>query len=186
MYQKEFLEAAERASSFGLPVPPFVPKETQYLTKTDLERLRNAIKEEMGVLGEEEVFAQCLSLHMRIKPLVEDIFDCPVLYTIGWVNFENQSLFKQTEQSLKVMLETGIPGPEVSLHAWLTLPSMEILDFSLGTTISKVYGLESCKGAVLTMHPSLLTDGLMYRPMLVGEEFLIRTGAMKLLVTLGN
>lgn len=127
--------------------------------------------------------AQCLSLHIRLKSVVEQILDCDAFYTIGWVSFEKSEMFKQTEESLSEMLKRGIVGPDVNLHAWLTLPSMEILDFSLPTTYAKVNDIEEGKGSAITMHPSDLTGGMMYQPMLVGDEFLLRSGAMRFFVT---
>ena len=40
-------------------------------------------------------------------------------------------------------------------------------------------------GAALALHPSELTGGMSYHPMLIGEEFLYKIGAMKLYVDIG-
>lgn len=183
MYESNFLDAFERTTRLGLSTPNVELSDARFLTQEALSRLPFAIRDIMGELNEDDVVAQCLSLHMRLKPVIEQILDCDAFYTIGWVSFENSEMFKQTEESLSEMLKRGITGPDVNIHAWLTLPSMEILDFSLPTTYAKVNGIEEGKGSAITMHPSDLTGGMMYQPMLVGEEFLSRSGAMRFFAT---
>lgn len=183
MYESNFLDALERTRRFGLSAPSIELSDTRFLTQEALNRLPIAIRDIMGELSEEDVVAQCLSLHMRLKPVIEKILGCDAYYTIGWVSLEKSEMFKQTEESLSEMLKRGITGPSINIHAWLTLPSLEILDFSLPTTYAKVHGLEDGKGAVVSKHPSELTGGMMYQPMLVGEEFLSKSGAMRFFAT---
>ena len=183
VYESKFLEALERTKRFGLSTPNVELSDARFLTQEALSRLPFAIRDIIGELNEDDVVAQCLSLHMRLKPVIEQILGCNAFYTIGWISFKNSEMFKQTEESLFEMLESGIAGPNVNLHAWLTLPSMELLDFSLPTTYAKVNNIEEGKGGVIAMHPSDLTGGMMYQPMLVGEEFLSKSGAMRFFAT---
>ncbi|MCH8497826.1 MAG: hypothetical protein LAT63_05085 [Marinobacter sp.] len=183
MYESKFLDALERTTRFGLSTPNVELSDARFLTEEALSRLPIAICDIMGELNEEDVVAQCLSLHMRLKPVIEQILDCSAFYTIGWVSFENSEMFKQTEESMSEMLKKGITGSDVNIHAWLTLPSLEILDFSLPTTYAKANGIEEGIGGAITMHPSDLTGGMVYQPMLVGEEFLSKSGAMRFFAT---
>lgn len=183
VYESNFLEALERTTRFGLSTPSVELSDARFLTQEALSRLPFAIRDIMGELDEDDVVAQCLSLHMRLKPVIEQILGCNAFYTIGWVSFKDSEIFKQTEESLSEMLESGITGPDVNIHAWLTLPSMEVLDFSLPTTYAKVNGIEEGKGGVIAMYASDLADGMMYQPMLVGEEFLAKSGAMRFFAT---
>lgn len=129
--------------------------------------------------------AQCLSLHMRIMPLLQKYLSCPVYFTIGHISLgEDNSFFKQSESSLKNMLIEGAPGPSISLHAWLTLPIMEILDFSFPTTYAVKNKLDQGVGSVIATHPSDLSGDMMYHPMLVGYEFLQKIGAMNMYVSI--
>ena len=183
MYESNFSDALERTTRFGLSAPSVELSDTRFLTQEALSRLPIEIRDIMGELSEEDLVAQCLSLHMRLKPVIEKILDCDAYYTIGWVSSEKSEMFKQTEESLSEMLKHGITSPDINIHAWLTLPSLEIFDFSLPTTYAKVHGIEEGKGAVVSKHPSELTGGIMYHPMLVGEEFLSKSGAMRFFAT---
>jgi len=185
VYKSNFLNALERTTRFGLSTPSVELCDTRFLTQDTLRKLPLAIRDVMGELDETDIVAQCLSLHLKMKPVIQQILSCEVFYTVGWVSLQDSNMFKQTEESLFDMLKNGIPGPDVNIHAWLTLPSMEILDFSLPTTYAKVNGIKEGIGGAITMHPSDLTGGMMYQPMLVGEEFLLKTGALKLFATFG-
>ena len=65
----------------------------------------------------------------------------------------------------------------LQLHAWLTLPTMEILDFSLATTISFVENNKSLTGRLVYGFPNHFGN-VSYQPQLVGENFLERIGAI--------
>jgi hypothetical protein len=79
---------------------------------------------------------------------------------------------------LRNLLKSGIENYSLSLHAWLTLPSMEIIDFSLPTSYAVVNGYRAERGGVIANHADKLSGGMQYHPMLIGEEFLIKIGAM--------
>lgn len=183
MYKENFAEALNRTARLGLRAPPVRMTEKMYLDQETLNKLPHAMYKIMGEISVDDLVAKCLSIHLRIKPVIEEVLACEAFYTIGWVSYEKSSIFKQTEESLSAMLKNGISGPNVSLHAWLTLPSMEILDFSLPTTYAKIYGKKEGIGGAITMHPSKLTGGMMYHPMLVGDEFLLKTGAARIYAT---
>jgi hypothetical protein len=185
MYKSEFFNAVERAKQFGLNVPEITEMESRLLSDEAQAELPLIIHNTLGVLEEEEILLQCLLLNLRLKKVFSDYFKSSVYYTIGYIEIDDAPMFKQTEESLRKMLENGIEGPSINLHAWLTLPSMEILDFSISTSYGRVNGIKEMMGKALAMHPDELTGGMKYRPMLVGEEFLLQTGAMKLVVDIG-
>ena len=87
------------------------------------------------------------------------------------------NLFKIEENEIKNLLVNKVQKP-LNIHAWLTLPSMEIIDFSLPTTYCIVNKIEEGMGAAITKHYSELTLGMTYEPMLVGDEFLRKSGGL--------
>ena len=87
-------------------------------------------------------------------------------------------MFHQSEEDLERLLQNGISGNSLSIHAWLTLPTMEILDFSLPTSFAIMHGNEEEIGGLIARHADSLTGGLKYHPMLVGEDFLRKSGGL--------
>jgi len=186
MYNEKFLQAIERTCRFGLPDPKFIKLSAErFLDSETQEKLPYIIRDKLGILEEDEIVLQCLLLNMRLKEVFLEYFKVPVYYTIGYIGIDEKFMFQQTEESLEAMLKNGIEGPSISLHAWLTLPSMEILDFSISTSYGKVNGIKKMMGAALALHPSELTGGMSYHPMIIGEDFLHRIGAMRLYVDIG-
>lgn len=183
MYEQEFVEALDRTVKFGLKAPEVKTSTSMFLTQEALSKLPQAIYDEIGELNEEEVVAQCLSLHKKMLPVIEKIFKTKAYFTIGWISLPERTMYHQTEDSLREMLRNGIKGPSVSLHAWITLPSMEILDFSLPTSYARINGIKEGLYGAVTLHPSQLTGGMMYKPMLVGDDFLLKIGALKFILT---
>lgn len=186
MYETKFKEALARTRKFGLSVPSEVSlDQNRFLSEKVQDELPLIIRDNLGILDEDEIVLQCLLLNIRLKSVFSKYFNSSIYYTIGYVGIDDHFMFKQTEDSLFSMLENGITGPSVSLHAWLTLPSMEILDFSFSTSYGRVNGIKEMMGAALALHPSELTGGMSYHPMIVGEEFLQKIGAMRLYVDIG-
>ena len=185
MYEQEFINAIKRTHQFGLPIPKELKQTTKrFLTEKVQLGISDVIHKNLGELSEDDIMLQCLQLNMRLKPVFFEYFQSPVYYTIGHISLDEDSFYKQTEESLQAMLLNGVEGPSVSLHAWITLPSMEILDFSFPTTYGKLNEQKGTTGAVLALHPSNLSGGMSYHPMIIGEEFLHKIGAMKLHVAI--
>lgn len=109
-------------------------------------------------------------------------FRCPVLYTLGWIDDgSDEGLFKFDDAFIADKLRNvHMPG-NVNIHAWLTLPSMEIIDVTLATTMAIAQGRPEQGGGVVMGYADEF-KGLAYRPMLIGMDFLRRAG---LLIELG-
>lgn len=66
----------------------------------------------------------------------------------------------------------------LELHAWLTLPSREIIDLTLATTLGIVRDEPDLLGRFAFIHPDDLVDNQSYHPQLLGDAYLRRIGAM--------
>lgn len=179
MYEDDFQKALERTKRMGLPLPEVIFESTRYLTTEAMEGLNTAIFDALGPMRTEQLAGQCLAIHLQIQDIVSTALGCPVYYTIGWVELEKGSWFEHSEETLRTLMTEGLQHDRVQLHAWLTLPSMEIVDVSLMTTYALVREYPEAKGKVIATHPCDLTGGVMYKPTLVGAEFLARSGIMR-------
>lgn len=105
-----------------------------------------------------------------------------MLYTLGWIDDGTErGMFKFDDAFIADSSGTGTSQAKVNIHAWLTLPSMEIIDVTLATTMAIAQGKPEQGGGVVTGHADVF-KGFDYRPLLVGADFLRRAG---LLVELG-
>ncbi|MGA3706031.1 hypothetical protein ACI2TH_22145 [Ralstonia nicotianae] len=80
---------------------------------------------------------------------------------------------------MKAMLDAGRPTARaLELHAWLTLPSREIIDLTLSTTLGLVRNLPELVGRAAFIHPNDLVGNHSYHPQVLGEDYLRRIGVM--------
>lgn len=180
-YMEEWEAAIERTKRYDLTVPSHeIEPQAKYLTKDVHERFPYVVRDAFGDLGYDDVVAQCMSIHYRLMPVLERLLGCPVLFTIGWVDDgTTKGMFRFDEEFIQEKLERPklTPGGQANLHAWLTLPSMEVIDVALVTTIVVLKKLKEGHGGVLA-GPADEFKGFAYKPMLVGTDFLKKTGML--------
>lgn len=184
-YFDEFVEAQQRTARFNLDSPKIQEPTKRLLTPFKLAQFSNVVRDAVGELSLKEVVAQCLSIHFRLQRPLEEFFEVPIIFTIGYVYTPPTYLFRQTEDELLKQLQDGMNGPQVNLHAWLTLPSMEIIDLSLATSIAVIHRNEEGLGGVVASHADELEHGLRYHPMLLGADYLEKIGALEIFCIAG-
>lgn len=176
-YLNQWKYAIDRTRKFGLSVDVGLDDvvEDRYLSKKSIEELPYVVRRNCGNIGPEELVGQCMSIHHRLAPVISDWLKCDAVFTLGWIEYENEKLFKFDEDFIKKTLKDGHDSSQLNIHAWIALPSMEIIDFSLSTTFGFVKKRKEMFGGVIASHADEL-KGIKYRPMLVGEDYLRKTG----------
>lgn len=93
--------------------------------------------------------------------------------TSAVTDLNGENVYYQTEDSLTRILSEGLDVSSANLHAWLTLPSMEIIDMIFPTSYGVINNKKPSElGGVIIKHASELTGGMSYHPMIIGTEFL--------------
>jgi hypothetical protein len=175
-YSNEFEEARQRTARLGLNCPKIHASEKRLIT--DLNGLANVAARNIGQRTPQEIVGQCFSIHADLIPALEQFFNSPVYFTIGWIEDPPEKFHELAEERIESLLHTASQKPTFNLHAWLTLPSMEIMDFVFPTTLAVVRGKPDQFGSAICKHPSDFTGGLQFHPMLIGVDFLLRIGAL--------
>jgi len=175
MYQDELKEAIRRTKRLGLELPPFIIEEETYLDKPQYQHfdqvLLNCIPESMH----ERMAHQCFDIHNIASEPLSEFFDSNVLFTLGYVNINGNRKYYNTEDDLKNLLNrTVVNSATLDLHAWITLPSMEIIDATIGSTAAKEEKNGSVHKFIFNGHPNNFKDDFSYHPMLVGYDFINR------------
>ncbi|HIE1651586.1 TPA: hypothetical protein ACXJGC_002841 [Burkholderia cenocepacia] len=178
-YAAEWAVAVERTKRFGLEVPSHEVLLThRYLGDTQLAEFPYVVQRGLGDLDFHDVVAQCMAIHFRLVPVIQEWLKCPVLFTLGWIDDGTQKgMFKFDDGFIASKLKNGHAGGTVNLHAWLTLPSMEVIDVALATTIAVLNKMPNGHGGVLAGSANSF-NGIAYKPMLVGPDFLRKTGLL--------
>ena len=184
-YVDDYQDALDRTRRLGLTVPPRVEihpdPNLRYLTAARQQQFPHVIHKAIGPVGAEELVAQCMSIHHRLQPVIEEWLGVPAVYTIGWVETSGDGFFKFDEAYARSLLQKAAqkaaPPQSLGVHVWLTLPSMELLDLSLATSVAFAQKMPEGVGRVLAKHANDVTD-MAYKPMLLGDDFLRRIGAL--------
>ncbi|MFA6191814.1 MAG: hypothetical protein WC665_05615 [Sulfurimonas sp.] len=169
-YKDEFNEAINRTKRFKLKLPHVDMNDDILLNEEFEDKFNKVMMKE--ILQHKDVFLQCYILNYKIKKILDEQLDYNFMYTIGYIELDGEPRFKSTEKDLFKMIQNSRPdynNDGVKIHVWLTLPSMEIVDLTLPTTLQYKFP-EIPDGSVLKMH----TDNnhyLRYKPQLVGDDF---------------
>lgn len=178
MYFNDFISANQFTQSIGLPGAAINPAtNVPYLNNPAfINRLAPLVKIDHPA----ELVAQCNVVSQVMCDAIKKLYGCDAYLTIGDVSFHGKPYFNVDQQSIS----TAIRGGKQSLHpqnykhhAWITLDSMEIIDFTMSTSLAvlnkKLSKEERMKmlGGVLSGHADQLTGGMQYHPVLIGEQF---------------
>lgn len=177
-YMDEWVTAIERTERFGLRLPSMEPDPgKRWLDEETQFQLPHVMKKYFPNMNVEHLVCQCLSIHHILLPVIEDWLGCPVTYTLGWIDDGTETgMFQFDEAFIENCLRTPVPpGSVVNMHAWLTLPSMEVIDVTLPTSYGKVQNRPEMYGLLISKHADDM-KGMKYKPMLVGDEFLPKAG----------
>ncbi|MEY8213884.1 MAG: hypothetical protein RPR97_05290, partial [Colwellia sp.] len=88
--------------------------------------------------SDEDFVGQCLKSHVLFLPKVENILGEKVTFTIGYIESKEQNYFKFSEGNAEDWMSRGMPKNTANIHAWLTLPSSEIIDLTFLPTFAKI------------------------------------------------
>lgn len=156
-YEEEFGAAIQYAASLGEPasfalMPTFRP-----MPHAVREELRKALDEKFG----EDGAFQCLAAAEFACEFVRMAGGHGCL-TIGYLLEPSGPLWFMTREDIQEWMHTPPDPCSVSIHAWVTLPNLEILDPTV---------LRSMKSQRKTLisHPAEPSTSLRHRPVVAGD-----------------
>lgn len=122
------------------------------------------------IFSHESLLRRCLHIHELLSGPVSQLLGVKPALTIG--SFQrldrDRILCLTTEQDIKTAVASGIITPYLGFHAWLTLPSLEILDFTLEATLRAAKGRELSDAGFDLGHQSQLA--IRYFPVAIGND----------------
>ncbi|MEI2457488.1 hypothetical protein [Lysobacter firmicutimachus] len=177
-YEAKLMAAHARTALAGLQPPPFTAESVRYAPAT-AQQVHRHISRTLGHLSEDLVVRQRFGLVLLMRGLLERELRVPLTYTLGYVYQCGQRLYHTPIVGLEQMLLTGIaPGARISLHAWLTLPSHEVVDLTFWAAFPAFASEQERIHRGLFMHPSQMA-ARSYHPQWVGDGFVRRIGILK-------
>lgn len=176
-YKDLFTEAVNRTRDYKLPTPHIEDHKNgkKYLTDAVSDKFHELIKSAVGDLWIEDIAAQCHTINARLKPILENFFGCSIYYTIGWATVSKEIDICKFEEGYIEKVINGTSGSKLNLHVWLTLPSWEIIDISLATSLAFSSGNQRLIGITIANDADTLKE-IKFFPYIIGEEALRKGG----------
>lgn len=125
----------------------------------------------------EEILQQCFGYMHFVQDALEETLQTPIYYTLGYIDYEKNCFLYSGRKVKSNMLNPMSGVGAVNLHAWLITPNMEIIDLTFGTTYGIVKNVPSAIGRCCFQHCSAFNENMIYRPQLVGEDYLKKIDA---------
>ncbi|WP_339492857.1 hypothetical protein [Pseudomonas sp. EA_15y_Pfl2_R67] len=177
-YVKEFADALKRTRSWHLSPPEFGSSSNRYLSEDATVEIGRRWQDIYRGHAPEVFAGKCFEVAGTMQKPLEDILGVPLAFTLGYVKFHGRPVFHTPTKKLKPMLKQNLALQAVNLHAWLTLPSHEIIDLTFFTTVGVHQQTPDYIGMACIGHSNEIQDFLSYHPQLVGDGFLKKTGVL--------
>lgn len=181
-YEERFDQALERSKSWGLTPSGFSRTDERFVTEHNLQIFQQVASAYLSNFHPEDVSQQCFGVTAMLKAPLEEALGVPLAFTLGYVEYNGRNVFHSDTRKLEKMLRDGIPSFALNLHAWLTLPSHEIIDMTFGTTYGVVNELPDVIGRMCFIHPDDMTKDMQYHPQLIGWDYMEKIGAAHILL----
>ena len=135
-YEEKFYDSLKVGAVNGFNAVQYPPIKGTLLTNQIIDTLRNKLVEAVG--GDISIIAgQCFKVHFIMLPIVEALLGTKAYFTLGYIKHDGEYQHKMNLSVLLDMLRKGlIMDPKMKLHAWITLPNMEIIDFTTFTSLA--------------------------------------------------
>ncbi|WP_236730332.1 hypothetical protein [Pseudomonas coronafaciens] len=123
IYKADWTQALERNKQYGLSVPAvYTEPQEKYFTASRIAELPKIIQPALAGLTMDGLVCQCLAIHFKLLPVLQNWLGCPVYFTLGWIDDGKNGMFKFGDPLIKSLLDGEPRSSVVNLHAWLTLP----------------------------------------------------------------
>jgi hypothetical protein len=183
-YEKEFLEALNFSKKELNVKIPFKFSQKKILSDNASLEISNAIFKEYGDINFKEFFsANCATVNCLMFDFLKKFCGHDIYYTIGYLadkvkknkNGEKLLLFNEDKKKIVEYIKgdlVRIGNPEdfkMNIHVWVTLPSMEIIDLTLSTSLSNIphfYGKEK-PGRIIAGYPWNKNNDFEYHPQVI-------------------
>lgn len=177
-YQSQFDAANEFIVSLGLSRVQLPVVEGELVTPEYGQKVGKRIQD-AGIGSFKHSAAQCLKWSHALRPLVEEAIGHPVVLTVGQLYYQGKAVFNPTREDFAKWHRHGFQIDDFrnrlgfNLHAWYTLPTMEVLDLTLCSSIAAVQKEPDpgMVGMIIGGWPDMMAPTHRYVPMAVGDEY---------------
>lgn len=175
-YETLFREAVAFSCARNLAIPDSPTKVAPFLGNA---HEASFVEELLRLVGTPPplklVAGRCLPIHAALRPRVAMLTGVEPVLTIGAVETTTGSTWHScSREDVDEWLARGHPDSgRIKFHAWLTLPSMELVDFTMMASLCAAGIIPH--GGVIAREARAI-QGFRYLPVAVGNDLPLRLG----------
>jgi len=175
-YVDHYKTALGFTQSLGFAVPVLEPVDGELVTPENGEKVLEVLKRD-GIRDLAPSALQCLKWSHALQPLVEEGLGCSIALTVGQILIGNRVAFDPSNEDFTAWARRGIQPPDFlgkrgfNFHAWYTLPTMEVLDLTLWSSLALIWENKTKAGEVVGGWPDAMSPYPAYVPMVVGNSY---------------
>lgn len=183
-YKERFISAVHKTKELGLSsgTAP-LPLKSQLSEKkySNIMQLCLEFLTFHGFKKSSDLAEKCIPVHMMLRDVIQRELSIKTYVTIGDRYWSDYVYCEMSYEQINIELENPDVNNPIKAHVWLTLPDGSVLDCTGEAHADLVFGrgehpINEC--IYLFLPQRVLKEGY-YRPYLVGDEFLIRTGSIR-------
>lgn len=174
-YLKAFNLAVEKTKQNNLGVfSKLKPTADRLICESTLVRLYEHPM--ISQIDREQLFSMCFHIHVQLQQTINQVFSTKSTLTMGYVEYDSgKQIHYECIDSVLARVNNRCYQKEVNMHCWLTLPTLEIIDLTLPTTLAKIENKMENAGRIIAMHADEL-KGMKYVPQILGDKYLHLAG----------
>jgi len=181
-FDAEYVDAAKFGAENKLDVPFLIPIEDRILNDEKRKQISELFIHYSGIPAESwerRITGQCVAVHFLLMDKITNILGSRPALTLGWVEAGGREFYRFGQQEVSRWLKEGNGSlTDAKLHMWLTLASMEIIDFTFVPSYIVVNKIPTNEIGFDCGHWSEFSDNRKHHPVVVGNDIVERLGLM--------
>lgn len=177
-YNEHLTNAIAFTANLGANVRPFPFDSSGSLLTPENSAATLKLIRNSGINSFSSAVGQCLKWSHALLPLVSKALNCQVLLTIGQLHIGEKEIYDPTAADFARWHKQGFQKSDFhnktgfNLHCWYSLPSGEILDLTVWTTMGVVWGKPEMIGNVVGGYPDEMSPHPKFTPIVVGTDYI--------------
>lgn len=177
-YKFEFISAVFRTRRFKLKLDtPVIDTSEGYFSIEVYEGLKSLLYQTFPEMLSGGLAFRCADASYFMKPVVEKYLNTEAYLTIGYFTNEGKTSFHIDDTKINEILLLNDSTIKMRFHVWLTLPSLEVIDFTIFNTLKDATQIPISE--YLFTRSEMFDVNAGYHPVLIGEDFLRKSGYLK-------
>lgn len=177
-YYSEFIKAIKRTEEWGFDSGDItLDKSVSYIDEDSQAKLKELYNYKYKDV-DEVLQMECTSVSLAMLELVQDHFCTDAYLTTGNVISGDISHFECTLDYLKSLTKDKKLKSKLHVHAWITLSSGEIIDFTFFRSMAKAFTHYTPNKDFIVTDLFIEKSDKIFIPMIIGADFYIQTGNM--------